>query len=200
MFNKPLFIISIALIIASIAMFYFLVIPQINEIKDQESQILTLQTRLDNTTDYFNEIRENSDKLKDLNWTLVEKKMDANFMSGPFYSYNMKNFFEKLILKSGLYLKEMTIGGNSAGSMEGVTIESSAEANDLGNLNEIPIVLNLHGTYPNLKNFLNILSKQITVVGVDKLEVSKNTIESEDGEENISSGLDFKINAHVYSR
>ena len=56
--NTPFVIISVILIVVSIALFYFLVIPQFEKISIQEAEISDLEYKLENTTNYFNEVKK----------------------------------------------------------------------------------------------------------------------------------------------
>lgn len=181
---KPLLIISVVMLIGSIALFYFFTTPLIEESKSQDSRIEQLQYELDNTTDYFNEVKENAERLDNSGWSDIEKKIDANFMSGPFFVYNMKNYINNLVVGSGLYLKDLTIEGVS----DSFLISKSNGEED-GKLTEVGITIEASGSYESFENFLYLTEQQVAIINIKSFSVTS----SED------NNLSFSIKGNIYS-
>jgi len=222
MLSRPTLIISILLIACSIGLFYFLAIPNFEEISIQGKEIEKLEKQLENTTNYFNEINRNADKLNDLNWNVLEKKIDSNFMSGPFYDYNMNIFIENLIADSGLLSEDITIAGNSSSSEEetqsnNIPIQEEGEMNTETNINselkKVNLSLTLCGDYSNLKEFLNSLSRQFCIIDINNIKIEEYS-SSEGGQSSPEGGsgnietktvngnntMKFLLEGNIYSK
>ncbi|MDD4661824.1 MAG: hypothetical protein PHG24_00905 [Candidatus Pacebacteria bacterium] len=198
--NLPYLTVSVALIIASIALFYFLVIPQFEKISAQEKEISDLEFKLENTTNYFNDVALNAKELEELGWDDLSKKIDANFMDGPFFIHNMEAYLNKLVVRSGLHLNSLDIEGVS----ESFEVKEGME--DSGTLTDISISFDLSGDYNYFLNLLDIFDKQALVIKIDNIEISGiNTDSSSQNQEESgdiidSTYLNFKIKGSVPSK
>lgn len=207
--KRPTVIISAIIIAISIAGFYFLVIPKINEAKTQKQDIISTQKELDSTTEYFSKIKMNAERLDQANWSAASKKIGANFMSGPFFDYNMRNYFEKLVAQSGLYLKELSIQGGSESFSSGDLILDGDTSLSLGS-QDIPVAkisleMDLSGGYDDLKNLLDIFDKQACIINIDQISITSEVLGSATGEEeggNIEAGniLNFNLTGNIYGK
>lgn len=210
--NFPFLIVSAVLIVASIALFYFVVIPQFEKIDIQEKEILDLEHKLENTTNYFNLIKQNAERLEELEWEKASKKMDANFMDGPFFNHNMEAYFENLIVRSGLYLKSLQIEGGDLGQVQQQSSSEREGANTSlvsTTTKKISVTFELTGEYEYFRNFLDILDRQALVINIENIEINNTGSGiSESGTEQIeqsipmtqNNNLSFKIRAKISSR
>jgi len=195
--NLPYLTISIVLIVASIAFFYFLVLPQFEKISALDKEISDLEFKLENTTNYFNDVSYNAEKLAELGWDNVSKKIDANFMDGPFFIHNMEAYFNKLVVRSGLYLNSLSIEGVE----ESFEVKEGVE--DKGTISEINISFDLTGDYNYFLNLLDIFDRQALVIKINSIEIgSVNQGEgySEQGDIMDSSYLNFKVEGTIPSK
>lgn len=195
--NLPYLTISIVLIVASIAFFYFLVLPQFEKMSALDKEISDLEFKLENTTNYFNDVSYNAEKLAELGWDNVSKKIDANFMDGPFFIHNMEAYFNKLVVRSGLYLNSLSIEGVE----ESFEVKEGVE--DKGTILEINISFDLTGDYNYFLNLLDIFDRQALVIKINSIEIgSVNQGEgySEQGDIMDSSYLNFKVEGTIPSK
>ncbi|MDD4333847.1 MAG: hypothetical protein PHS00_01675 [Candidatus Pacebacteria bacterium] len=195
--NLPYLTISIVLIVASIAFFYFLVLPQFEKMSALDKEISDLEFKLENTTNYFNDVSYNAEKLAELGWDNVSKKIDANFMDGPFFIHNMEAYFNKLVVRSGLYLNSLSIEGVE----ESFEVKEGVE--DKGTISEINISFDLTGDYNYFLNLLDIFDRQALVIKINSIEIgSVNQGEgySEQGDIMDSSYLNFKVEGTIPSK
>ena len=195
--NLPYLTISIVLIVASIAFFYFLVLPQFEKMSALDKEISDLEFKLENTTNYFNDVSYNAEKLVELGWDNVSKKIDANFMDGPFFIHNMEAYFNKLVVRSGLYLNSLNIEGVE----ESFEVKEGVE--DKGTISEINISFDLTGDYNYFLNLLDIFDRQALVIKINSIEIgSVNQGEgySEQGDIMDSSYLNFKLEGTIPSK
>lgn len=195
--NLPYLTISIVLIVASIAFFYFLVLPQFEKMSALDKEISDLEFKLENTTNYFNDVSYNAEKLAELGWDNVSKKIDANFMDGPFFIHNMEAYFNKLVVRSGLYLNSLNIEGVE----ESFEVKEGVE--DKGTISEINISFDLTGDYNYFLNLLDIFDRQALVIKINSIEIgSVNQGEgySEQGDIMDSSYLNFKLEGTIPSK
>lgn len=195
--NLPYLTISIVLIVASIAFFYFLVLPQFEKMSALDKEISDLEFKLENTTNYFNDVSYNAEKLVELGWDNVSKKIDANFMDGPFFIHNMEAYFNKLVVRSGLYLNSLNIEGVE----ESFEVKEGVE--DKGTISEINISFDLTGDYNYFLNLLDIFDRQALVIKINSIEIgSVNQGEgySEQGDIMDSSYLNFKVEGTIPSK
>lgn len=205
MLSKPTFIVSILLFACSVGLFYFLIIPNIEEINIQKGEIADLEEKLENTTNYFNEINTNASRLEELDWDNLETKIDANFMSGPFYEYNMNIFMENLVANSGLLMEDFSIAGTSLtgqSAEEQVANGSSTNSASVDNkLQKVSITLSLVGEYDNLKKFLDSLRDQFCVVDINKISIEEysGSSSNEDQAINSNSVMKFLLEGNIYS-
>jgi len=185
--NLPFVIISAILIAISIALFYFLVIPQFEKISLGEKEILNLEYKLENTTNYFNNVAQNVEKLEAANWEDASKKIDANLMDGPFFVHNMDAYLKGLIVRSGLYLKDLNIEGSSQGSEARTEIqEETGETNTTTDvIKEVSVTFDLLGDYVFFRNLLDIFDKQALVIKISSIDIKSSTgsTQSEGGSE-----------------
>jgi Tfp pilus assembly protein PilO len=224
MLSKPTLIISVLLLAASVGLFYFLMIPNFEEIETQNGEIEELEISLKNTTNYFDEINQNATKLEELDWDDLETKIDANFMSGPFYEYNMNIFIEKLVAESNLELEDLSIAGNS---LTGENSSSENGGEELGmssssmilseesvsmstqDLEKVTLSLGLVGEYDDLKAFLESLSDQFCVIDINKISIepssgsssSSYSGEEMEGSQSVRGGgsMKFLLEGNIYS-
>lgn len=212
--NFPFLIVSAVLIIASIALFYFAAMPQFEKIAIQEKEILDLEYKLENTTNYFSLIKKNAEKLEELEWDKASKKIDANFMDGPFFIHNMEAYFKNLIVRSGLYLKNLQVEEGGLGQNktqeplqgEGLGISPTTVTTTT---KKVGVTFELSGEYEYFRNFLNILDRQALVIKVENIEINNTGSGiNEDGlgqdEQSVSTSqnnnLSFKIKASISSK
>ncbi|MDD4358469.1 MAG: hypothetical protein PHY30_01480 [Candidatus Pacebacteria bacterium] len=197
--NKlPFVIISAISIAMSIALFYFLVLPQFEKISEKEKEITDLEYKLENTTNYFNSVASNAEKLDEENWKESSKKVDANFMDGPFFKHNMEVYLTGLVTRSGLYLKDLSIEGASQ------SFEEKKEGEAQKTSKEVNVSFDLYGDYDAFRGLLELFNKQALVIKVTGIDISSGGGNlSQDGQENISqdsSYLNFKVKGTIPSK
>lgn len=196
--NTPFVIISVILITASIALFYFVIIPQFEKISIQETEISDLEYKLENTTNYFNEVKKNAEELEKIGWDSVAKKINANFMDGPFFVHNMEVYLKGLVTRSGLYLKDLKIEGVSE-SFEVEKDDSKASGED--KVKEVNIFLDLSGDYNYFRDLLDLFSRQALIIKISEIEINSGNDTSEfQSEPTIISYLNFKIKGSIPSK
>lgn len=200
--NFPYIIVSVILIATSIILFYFLVLPQVEKINEQEQEIVDLQYKLENTTEYFENIEEITTKLNELGWNNLSDKIDANFMDGPFFTHNMEEYLSGLVTRSGLYLKSLNVeGGTSSYEVaKGTpTVNSTVK--------QVNISFDLSGDYTYFLRFLDLLDRQALVINIKNIEITnggssgESTNQSE-GNETVygSNFLNFQVKGTIPSK
>lgn len=196
--NTPFVIISVILIVVSIALFYFLIIPQFEKISVQETEISNLEYKLENTTNYFNEIKKNAEELEKIGWDGAAKKINANFMDGPFFIHNMEAYLKSLVTRSGLYLKDLKIEGVSE-SFEVGKEDSKASGED--KVKEVNVFLDLSGDYNYFRNLLDLFNGQALVIKISEIEINSGNDGGEfQSESVVTSYLNFKIKGNIPSK
>jgi len=196
--NTPFVIISVILIVVSIALFYFLIIPQFKKISVQETEISNLEYKLENTTNYFNEIKKNAEELEKIGWDGAAKKINANFMDGPFFIHNMEAYLKSLVTRSGLYLKDLKIEGVSE-SFEVGKEDSKASGED--KVKEVNVFLDLSGDYNYFRNLLDLFNGQALVIKISEIEINSGNDGGEfQSESVVTSYLNFKIKGNIPSK
>jgi len=196
--NTSFVIISVILIVVSMALFYFLVIPQFEKISIQEAEISDLEYKLENTTNYFNEVKKNAEELEKIGWDGAAKKINANFMDGPFFVHNMEAYLKGLVARSGLYLKDLKIEGVSE-SFEVEKEDSKASGED--KVKEVNVFLDLSGDYNYLRNLLDLFNKQALIIKISEIEINTGNDGSEfQSESVVTSYLNFKIKGNIPSK
>lgn len=196
--NLPFVIISVILIVASIALFYFLVIPQFEKISIQKTEISNLEYKLENTTNYFNEVKKNAEELEKIGWDGAAKKINANFMDGPFFVHNMEAYLKGLVARSGLYLKDLKIEGVSE-SFEVGKEDSKASGED--KVKEVNVFLDLSGDYNYFRNLLDLFNKQALIIKISEIEINSGNDGGEfQSESVVTSYLNFKIKGNIPSK
>ena len=198
--NFPYIIVSVVLIILSIILFYFLGLSQIEKINEQKQEIIDLQYKLENTTEYFENIEILANKLNELGWSDLSDKIDANFMDGPFYTHNMEEYLSGLVTRSGLFLKTLDIEGGTD-SYE-VAKGSSTEATTIKQVN---FSFDLSGDYQYFLNFLDLLDRQALVISIKSIEITSGSVladSTSEGEENVygSTFLNFQVKGTIPSK
>jgi len=176
--NFPYLIVSVILIVASIALFYFLVLPQVEKIDEQENEIIELEYKLENTTEYFKNVEALEAKLQELGWDSLSAKIDANFMDGPFFVHNMKEYLTGLVTRSGLYLKDLSVDGGS--EVYDDTKKDVAKTDNA--TKEVNISFNLSGEYEYFTNFLDVLNNQALVIKIKSVEITSGGTNGTQGE------------------
>jgi hypothetical protein len=176
--NFPYLIVSVILIVASIALFYFLVLPQVEKIDEQENEIIELEYKLENTTEYFENVEALEAKLQELGWDSLSAKIDANFMDGPFFVHNMKEYLTGLVTRSGLYLKDLSVDGGS--EVYDDTKKDVAKTDNA--TKEVNISFNLSGEYEYFTNFLDVLNNQALVIKIKSVEITSGGTNGTQGE------------------
>ena len=196
--NTSFVIISVILIVVSMALFYFLVIPQFEKISVQKTEICDLEYKLENTTNYFNEVKKNAEELEKIGWDSIAKKINANFMDGPFFVHNMEAYLKGLVARSGLYLKDLKIEGVSE-SFEVEKEDSKASGED--KVKEVNVFLDLSGDYNYLRNLLDLFNKQALIIKISEIEINTGNDGSEfQSESVVTSYLNFKIKGNIPSK
>lgn len=176
--NFPYLIVSVILIVASIALFYFLVLPQVEKIDEQENEIIELEYKLENTTEYFKNVEALEAKLQELGWDSLSAKIDANFMDGPFFVHNMKEYLTGLVTRSGLYLKDLSVDEGS--EVYDDTKKDVAKTDNA--TKEVNISFNLSGEYEYFTNFLDVLNNQALVIKIKSIEITSGGTNGTQGE------------------
>lgn len=192
--NFPYLIVSVILIVASIALFYFLVLPQVEKIDEQENEIIELEYKLENTTEYFENVEALEAKLQELGWDSLSAKIDANFMDGPFFVHNMKEYLTGLVTRSGLYLKDLSVDGGS--EVYDDTKKDVAKTDNA--TKEVNISFNLSGEYEYFTNFLDVLNNQALVIKIKSVEITSGGTNGTQGEGDSSGEVVFNSYSSNY--
>lgn len=192
--NFPYLIVSVILIIGSIVLFYFLVLPQVEKIDEQENEIIELEYKLENTTEYFKNVEALEAKLQELGWDSLSAKIDANFMDGPFFVHNMKEYLTGLVTRSGLYLKDLSVDGGS--EVYDDTKKDVAKTDNA--TKEVNISFNLSGEYEYFTNFLDVLNNQALVIKIKSVEITSGGTNGTQGEGDSSGEVVFNSYSSNY--
>lgn len=192
--NFPYLIVSVILIIGSIVLFYFLVLPQVEKIDEQENEIIELEYKLENTTEYFENVEALEAKLQELGWDSLSAKIDANFMDGPFFVHNMKEYLTGLVTRSGLYLKDLSVDGGS--EVYDDTKKDVAKTDNA--TKEVNISFNLSGEYEYFTNFLDVLNNQALVIKIKSVEITSGGTNGTQGEGDSSGEVVFNSYSSNY--
>ncbi|MDD3919285.1 MAG: hypothetical protein PHX52_01725 [Candidatus Pacebacteria bacterium] len=198
--NFPYIIVSVVLIVLSVILFYFLVLPQVEKINEQKQEIIDLQYKLENTTEYFENIEITANKLNELGWSDLSDKIDANFMDGPFYTHNMEEYLSGLVTRSGLFLKSLDIEGGT----ESYEVAKGSSATDSA-VKQVNVSFSLSGDYEYFLRFLDLLNRQALVISIKNVEISNGgtsgELTSEEGQ-NVygSTFLNFQVKGTIPSK
>ncbi|MFA5009228.1 MAG: hypothetical protein WC534_01435 [Candidatus Paceibacterota bacterium] len=203
--NK-LLIASLILLIGAGAIVYFLDMPKYVATQKKVSEINNLKNIEKLGASHNLEIRTAEQSLQEANWAEMEKRIDDNFSSDPFYASKMEIFFRDIISRSGMSLTSLVFSGSSlmAGAVDAGAekIKSPSESSSssqqesrpsssigiAGPVKSTKVTISVSGTYDQLKGLLNIFEKQAYLISVQSINFSGGSIITP-----------YTINVEIYS-
>lgn len=152
---KPYFYFIIIFFSLTGLIVYFLLWPAYQQLVFIQSEINSAQESIKVADDYFAEMRKTSERLK--NYENQLKILDYALPT-KFYLPLMHNFFEETSPKYGLTLNSVAASVNPlAGTSK---------------IKEIPISLNLSGSYSSLKDFITYLENSVRFFALGNMTIS----------------------------
>ena len=155
---KKSFSIPILLFVVLLLLIY-LVWPQYQEFKDLKNQVDEKQAELSETEKYLSELSQISEKLSNYQDSLV--KIESALPQDSSLS-SLLSFFQKESSENGLLLKNVNPTERK---------RKEEPKGILAKVKETYISLNLTGTYPSLKGFLESLEKSSRLIEVENISI-----------------------------
>lgn len=148
--------------------------PKFQEMLSAQKQLQAKETEVEEKKAYFAEIDILSEKLEQYpdELAVIDFALPDDF-SLPF----LFDFFEKIIFRNGLFLKNISqVADSGFKSGRGFTpkLDSDVEQKASGDkqLKEIKIFFTLSGSYPAFKNLIYSMEKSARLINVEKLSFS----------------------------
>jgi len=213
--NKKV-LISVAVIIASIAVVYFLDFSKWKEIDSIDGQISQVESSIAAKKSYYAVIDNKIQALHDAGWSDKKGSIAINFDSSIFFKAKINDFFKNIVSTSGMTLSGMTSSspetvksqvqattqtenGTKISKTTTETVQASSNYfNQLqGDVKKTTINLNITGTYSAFKNLLSQFEGQTRIITIKSVVVSPSVQEtSKTGTKN---NLSFTVALDVYS-
>lgn len=192
--NIIILIVSALIIILSMSVVYFLVMPAYADVGIKSEQIIQLKSQIEAKRNYNTSVDSQSKALEELGWSEKKKSIEVNFTSTPFYIPKMNVFFQTMAQSSGMILSNVTSApavstkkaAENTGTSESKSKETSSSAQSQvvqqsettyldqlkGPINKISFNISVTGTYNAFKRFLSDLEAQTRIVTVKSITVS----------------------------
>lgn len=134
---------------------YFLLWPTYQKLTTAQSEIQSVQESIQSADSRLAELKKTSERLKQYENQL---KILDSALPKKFYLPHLYNFFEEICPQKALTLNSM-----------------SATVNPLtgsSNIKEVPINLNVSGSYSSLKDFIDYLEKSVRFFALSNMTIS----------------------------
>lgn len=200
--NLTTIIISVALFLASAAAFYFLDIPQNQQIKDKEKQIAQTNANISSKMQYNELISKQYQALQDASWDSKKASLMVNFDKPLFFVYKIQDFFGTVAKDTGITIEEATYstpesvktqpapaatGEGGAPTTKQPATPSTEESGSTASVKPAyfdqvkgPVMkttfnLTITGTYNEFRNFLKELEGQTRIITVNSVTLVTET-------------------------
>lgn len=205
-----LLIVSVVLLAAAAGIVYVFVLKEVNAGTQYDDQIKGLKSQLSLGADRNQKLSQAEQSLAAVDWPSKKAKIDANFISTPFYLSEIEYFFKQTIARSKMSLSTLSFAGPTSingggqsdnGKVQPVTKtvdgESTAPAKTSGSgvfsgiqgpVKATTVAINVSGTYEQFKGLLKIFESQAYLISVKSISFAGGTA--------ISS---YNITAEIYS-
>lgn len=137
---------------------YFLLWPTYQKLIIAQSEIQSTQESIQSVDSRFAELKKTSERLKQYESQL---KILDYALPAKFYLPHLYNFFEEICPQKALTL-------NSMSATVSPLVGSSK-------INEVPISLNVSGSYSSLKDFVNYLESSVRFFALGSMTISGST-------------------------
>jgi|GEM_PF-4083886 len=148
---------------------YFLIWPAYQQFTTVQSEIVSVQERIQTADDNVAELKKTSERLKEYESQI---KILDSALPAKFYLPHLHYFFEEICPKYGLILDSMSANLNPL--------------SDLSNIKEIPITLSLSGSYSSLKEFVAYLENSVRFFALQNVSLSGSDLPEEPFSLNLS--------------
>lgn len=192
--NIKIFI-SVGLILASLAVAYFLDYSKWKDIKTAEGEIKQTTDSITAKKNYYAVIDTKMAALSSAGWSNKKDSIAINFTSSPFFIPKITTFFKTIVTSNGLTLTGITASSPSyvkpqvqtttettSGKISKVTSDTATQQTTIptsssygglqGAIKKTPLNLSITGTYAAFKNLLLALEGQTRIVTVNSVSVS----------------------------
>lgn len=195
--NTKILAIAGLILLLSIGVVYFLVLPAYRQMGVQDDQIRQIKEQIDDRNNYYSTVEAKVKALQDSGWAEKKKTIEVNFTSSPFFVPKMNVFFRTMVSGSGMTLSGITASSAvsvktvaqpaTSKSGEEVQISSSSTATPQqtapttyfdrlqGPVKKITFNLSVSGTYNSFKKLLSDLETQTRIVTVKSVSVSSSS-------------------------
>ena len=187
-------IVASLILLAVLTIGIFLILPKYQELKAFKIKIDEKRDELQYKEEYFSDLQETSDRLKDYKEELekIESALPDNPSLPSFF-----NFLQKATSQNGLILKNLgsfSIVLPSISSVKKTVEEKATEKNvketekKIPKVKKISLAIEVSGSYSSFKNFLESLEKSARLIEVENISFSS----PKPGEETFSYTLKLK--------
>jgi len=192
--NTKILVIAGLILLLSIGVVYFLVMPAYKQMGVQDDQIRQIKEQIEARNNYYSTVEAKVKALEDSGWAEKKKTIEVNFTSSPFFVPKMNVFFRTMVSSSGMTLSGITaspavsvktVAQTSTKSEETVQVSSGSSTTSTqqtapttyfdrlqGPVKKVTFNLSVSGTYNSFKKLLSDLETQTRIVTVKSVSVS----------------------------
>ncbi len=160
--QKIILIASISLIVISIVLGYFFVLPKYNELKQQKLDLANLEKAIESKNNYYLSISRISKEMG-------KKKEEIDKLSSALPSKMplpvLFNYFENLVEENGLVFDDIS------SDARGNSLDNKKENVDAG-IKKIRLSVSVSGSYEDFKKFLDVLWKSAKLIDINSISFS----------------------------
>jgi hypothetical protein len=205
-----LLIASVVLLIIAGGVVYIFDFKEYKDSLDYGVQIKSLQNQFALGADRNQKLSQTEQSLVEVDWPAKKAKMDANFISTPFFFSEVQYFFKDIIGRSKMSLTSLNFSGPNSinsggqgGESSGPTAKNSTDGSAApvttsaapnlfsaiqGPVRSTTVTMSVNGTYAQMKSLLQIFESQAYLISVKSIGFS--------GGSAINS---YNITAEIYS-
>ncbi|MFA5368776.1 MAG: hypothetical protein WC303_02065 [Candidatus Paceibacterota bacterium] len=205
-----LLIASLVLLVVSAGIVYMFGLSEYDSNKKYDDQIKSLEAQKSLGADRNQKLSQAEQSLIEVNWPEKKEKIDANFISTPFFLSEINLFFQDIIKRSKMSLislsftepasidgvgasnKEQPVLKNTTGSSGTTEVPVKKSTSSFGSIQGpvrvTTVTISANGTYDQFKNLLKIFENQAYLISIKSIRFSGGTA--------ISS---YNISAEIYS-
>lgn len=213
--NTKILVIAGLILLLSIGVVYFLVLPAYKQMGVQDDQIMQIKEQIEARNNYYSTVEAKVRALADSGWAEKKKTIEVNFTSSPFFVPKMNVFFRTMVSSSGMTLSGITASPAvsvktvaqpaTTKSGEEVQISSGSTATSIpttyfdrlqGPVKKVTFNLSVSGTYNSFKKLLSDLETQTRIVTVKSVSVSSSLQGAGKSASNLST---FNLVVDTYS-
>lgn len=213
---STILIISGLILLLSLGVIYFLAIPAYKEVGAQDVQIQQLKDKIDDRNNYYTTVESQVLALEAAGWSTKKERIEINFISSPFFTVKLNEFFKTLVTGSGMTLSKIT--SSPAVSVKTVSqttstsseVQISKDTSDTqqevvntsyfsqlqGPVKKVSCNLSVIGTYNSFKKLLADMESQTRIITVNSISVTSAGQETGKNASNLSN---FSLAVDVYS-